>query len=119
VYNLVLEGAEEHVPLVNGVGCVALRHGLTSPNSSPSPSPSPNRTRTRTLTRCVSLGHGLTGAVVGHDYYGSAAVLRDLSEQPGWRQGEVTLAAPLLAPTPAAREAPVAEVRAGVVGAAA
>ena len=88
VYNLVLEGTDDHVPLVNGVGC-------------------------------VSLGHGLTGAVVGHDYYGSAAVLRDLSEQPGWRQGEVTLAAPLLAPTPAAREAPVAEVRAGAVGAAA
>jgi hypothetical protein len=57
--------------------------------------------------------------VVGHDYYGSAAVLRDLGEEPGWRQGEVTLAAPLLAPTPAAREAPVAEVWAGAVGAAA
>jgi len=88
VYNLVLEDTDDHVPLVNGVGC-------------------------------VSLAHGLTGPVVGHAYYGSAAVLRDLSEQPGWRQGNVTLAAPLLAPPPAAREAAAAVVRARVVGAAA
>ena len=86
VYNLVLE--HDHVPLVNGVGC-------------------------------VSLGHGLTGPVVGHAYYGSAAVLRDLSEQPGWRQGNVTLAAPLLAPAAAAREVVAAVGRAWAVGAAA
>ena len=51
---------------------------------------------------CVSLGHGLRGSVVGHAYYGTAAVLRDLSEQPGWREGRVTLAAPLLPSVPSA-----------------
>ena len=46
---------------------------------------------TLTLTRPISLGHGLTSPVVGHAYYGSAAVLRierNLSKQPGRRQGE-------------------------------
>ncbi len=70
VYNLVLAPAAEPVPLVNGVGCVAL-------------------------------GHGLRGPVVGHAYYGTGAVLKDLAQQPGWREGRVCLAAPLL-PPPAA-----------------
>ena len=37
VYNLVLEGTDDHVPLVNGVGCVSLGHGLTNSNPNPNP----------------------------------------------------------------------------------
>ena len=40
---------------------------------------------------CVTLGHGLQGAVVGHAYWGTDAVLADLSRQPGWAQGFVLL----------------------------
>ena len=40
---------------------------------------------------CVMLGHGLQGAVVGHTYWGTDAVLADLSRQPGWAQGFVLL----------------------------
>ena len=48
---------------------------------------------------CVTLGHGLEGAVGGHAYYGTAAVLRDLQRRPGWEQGYVALQEPLLPPT--------------------
>ena len=48
---------------------------------------------------CVTLGHGLEGAVVGHAYYGTAAVLRDLQRRPGWEHGYVALQEPLLPPT--------------------
>ena len=47
VYNLVLEGTDDHVPLVNGVGCVSLGHGLTNSNPTliPNPNPNPNQVR--------------------------------------------------------------------------
>jgi len=41
--------------------------------------------------RCVTLAHGLTGEVVGHPYWGTAAVLRDLQAAPGWQAGHVFL----------------------------
>ena len=40
---------------------------------------------------CVTLGHGLKGDVVEHAYWGTAAVVADLSRFPGWRQGFVLL----------------------------
>lgn len=40
---------------------------------------------------CVTLAHGLSGAVVGHSYYGTEAVVRDLTGMEGWSNGLVTL----------------------------
>lgn len=37
-----------------------------------------------------TLGHGMTGKVIGHDYYGTQAVIDDLKALPGWDQGLVT-----------------------------
>ena len=43
---------------------------------------------------CVSLGHGFTGDVVGHAYFGDReAVTADLKEMPGWASGVVELRA--------------------------
>ena len=36
---------------------------------------------------CVTLGHGLTGAVVADKYYGTARVVDDLKAKPGWDDG--------------------------------
>ena len=41
---------------------------------------------------CVTLGHGLEGGVVGHPYYGTSRVLRDLAVLPGWEDGFVRVA---------------------------
>jgi len=38
---------------------------------------------------CVTWGHGIEGEVVGHMYYGTSHVLRDLERMPGWEQGFV------------------------------
>ena len=40
---------------------------------------------------CAALGHGLTGDVVGHDFFGSNAVLQDLRRMPGWDEGLVDI----------------------------
>ena len=40
---------------------------------------------------CVTLGHGLKGDVVEHAYWGTAAVVADLSRFPGWERGFVLL----------------------------
>ena len=43
---------------------------------------------------CVSLGHGLKGDVVGHDYFGNRqAIVADLEKMPGWTCGMVDLCA--------------------------
>ena len=44
------------------------------------------------LNACV-LAHGLVGPIVGHDYLGTDAVVRDLEKLPGWTDGMVTLKA--------------------------
>ena len=38
---------------------------------------------------CVTLGHGLDGAVVGHPYLGTAKVVDDLKRFEGWQRGLV------------------------------
>merc|ERR1711898_36446 len=38
---------------------------------------------------CVTLGHGLEGAVVGHAYLGTAKVVEDLERFEGWQRGLV------------------------------
>ena len=40
---------------------------------------------------CVTLGHHFSGDVVGHPYFGSAAVLTDLAKFAGWEKGLVEL----------------------------
>jgi len=43
---------------------------------------------------CVTLGHGLTGKVVGHAYFGDRqSVIADLEKMPGWTRGVVDLSA--------------------------
>ena len=42
---------------------------------------------------CVTLGHNLTGDVVGHPYFGSQSVVEDLSKAEGWECGLVELRA--------------------------
>jgi len=46
---------------------------------------------------CVTLGHGINGPVVGHPFWGTAAVLEHLASHPGWAEGRVVLAEPLRA----------------------
>lgn len=38
----------------------------------------------------ITLGHGLTGPVVGHEYFGTTAVIEDLNKQPGMEHGRPT-----------------------------
>jgi len=40
---------------------------------------------------CVTLGHGMKGSVVEHNYFGSQIVLDDLKSCEGWEQGFVVL----------------------------
>jgi len=40
---------------------------------------------------CVALAHGLKGPVVGHTYFSSKQVVRDLSCMPGWNRGLIDL----------------------------
>jgi Mg-chelatase subunit ChlD len=41
---------------------------------------------------CVTLGHNLKGDVVAHDFFGTAAVVKDLMKLPGWSAGRPTFA---------------------------
>eukprot|EP00746_Dinoflagellata_sp_MGD_P138916 gnl/MRDRNA2_/MRDRNA2_72470_c0_seq1.p1 gnl/MRDRNA2_/MRDRNA2_72470_c0~~gnl/MRDRNA2_/MRDRNA2_72470_c0_seq1.p1 ORF type:complete len:1023 (-),score=174.32 gnl/MRDRNA2_/MRDRNA2_72470_c0_seq1:198-3188(-) len=36
---------------------------------------------------CVTWGHGISGDVVGHPYFGSSRIISDLARLPGWEQG--------------------------------
>lgn len=47
---------------------------------------------------CVTLGHGLVGPVIGHPFYGTSAVIEELSQHADWPTGRVTLSRPLRAP---------------------
>jgi hypothetical protein len=40
--------------------------------------------------QCVTLGHGLKGAVVEHEFFGTEAVIECLKKQPGWDLGRPT-----------------------------
>jgi Mg-chelatase subunit ChlD len=40
--------------------------------------------------QCVTLGHGLKGAVVEHTFFGTEAVIDCLKKQPGWNVGRPT-----------------------------
>eukprot|EP00965_Chrysotila_dentata_P052712 1748778-Pleurochrysis_carterae.AAC.1 len=40
-------------------------------------------------TRCVTLGHGLAGPVVGHPFWGTEAVEKEMQAAPGWDAGRV------------------------------
>ena len=44
-------------------------------------------------TACVALGHGLEGPVVGHDFFGTSAVIENLRSARGWSKGLVRFAA--------------------------
>ena len=37
----------------------------------------------------VTLGHGLTGEVVGHEFFGTHRVIHNLQKLPGWDKGRV------------------------------
>merc|ERR1711918_270560 len=39
--------------------------------------------------QCVTLGHGYTEEVVGHPYFGSRQIVRDLAQMSGWDAGVV------------------------------
>jgi len=56
---------------------------------------------------CVTLGHGFEGDVVGHAYYGTAAVIDDLQKLPGWADGRVYVPVPPAALTPTERASAV------------
>jgi hypothetical protein len=38
-----------------------------------------------------TLAHGVDGAVIGHDYFGTERVVADLKKLPGWAEGIVTI----------------------------
>jgi hypothetical protein len=40
---------------------------------------------------CVTLGHNFTGDVVGHEYFGSSAIIEELAQTRGWETGLVEL----------------------------
>jgi hypothetical protein len=42
-------------------------------------------------TICCTLGHGMKGDVIGHNYFGSDAVVNDLSRMSGWKDGLVVM----------------------------
>ncbi len=41
---------------------------------------------------CAALGHGLTGPVIAHDFFGTDAVVKALTKLPGYQQGRVSVA---------------------------
>jgi len=48
---------------------------------------------------CCTLGHGLTGPVIGHSFWGTTAVLEQLAKhEEGWARGHIVLDGPLRAP---------------------
>jgi len=40
---------------------------------------------------CVTLGHGISGPVIGHAYFGSQNIIKDLQHMIGWAEGHVVL----------------------------
>jgi hypothetical protein len=40
---------------------------------------------------CASLGHGMSGKVIGHEYFGSERVIEDLKKMIGWESGQIVL----------------------------
>jgi len=40
---------------------------------------------------CVTLGHGISGPIIGHPYFGSQKVIEDLQHMRGWEEGHVVL----------------------------
>lgn len=40
---------------------------------------------------CVTLGHGMQGPVLGHEYLGTEKVIDDLKKFEGWNHGKVVL----------------------------
>ena len=40
---------------------------------------------------CAALGHGLSGSVIGDDFYGTARVVNALAAEPGWGEGRVAV----------------------------
>jgi hypothetical protein len=42
-------------------------------------------------TFCITLGHGLKGAVVEHEYLGTDQVINDLMKLVGWTEGKVCI----------------------------
>ena len=84
MYNLVLDRC--HVLPVGGaageVPC-AMRFHLRSAFLARQPLP--------VCDRCVTLGHGILGDVVGHEYWGTGAVISDLRRRDGWARGFVEL----------------------------
>ena len=40
---------------------------------------------------CATLGHGLKGDVIEHDYLGTKKVIEDLEKVEGWRNGHIKL----------------------------
>ena len=40
---------------------------------------------------CATLGHGLKGDVIEHDYLGTEKVIKDLEKLEGWRNGYINL----------------------------
>mmetsp|Transcript_12835 Transcript_12835/g.32005 ORF Transcript_12835/g.32005 Transcript_12835/m.32005 type:complete len:746 (+) Transcript_12835:62-2299(+) len=43
--------------------------------------------------QCASLGHGVSGPVIGHEYWGTQKVVDDLKQMAGWDNGRIILAA--------------------------
>ena len=50
----------------------------------------PRLSDTQVVTVCT-LGHGIQGDVIGHEFYGTQRVTDDLSRFPGWASGRVRL----------------------------
>jgi Mg-chelatase subunit ChlD len=50
------------------------------------------------INKCpvVSLGHDFTDPVVAHPYYGTQEIIKDLSEFPGWDEGQIFLPEPIV-----------------------
>jgi len=42
-------------------------------------------------TPCITLGHGLKGDVVEHEYLGTERIVNDLKKLSGWENGEVSI----------------------------
>lgn len=40
---------------------------------------------------CITLGHGLKGPVLEHDYLGTEKIIDDLKRLDGWEEGKVSV----------------------------
>lgn len=41
--------------------------------------------------KCVTLGHDIQGPTVGHEYFGTSKIVKDLMQLSGWEKGMITL----------------------------